>query len=345
MKIHSYNEYDKLSAVVVGAGNHLENSNEMTFKLFYGLDGKVDENIMNDHLKLQVNQKYINEHIEDVENFSNILKSHNINVYRPRVADKLYKIETPDFKSLSHLTGPVSARDMLITMGDTVVETPPEIRGRYFETDFFSDIKYKAIVNGNKWFTMGKPRMADEAYTPTPGYIEPMLDAARMLRVGDGNVIVNINTAHNELAVKQLEALFPELTFHKVTYVDGHIDSTIAILREGLLLINSLVISPDMADVMLPECIRDYDRVFVEYPEDYKPEEYAGNDILLASKAIDVNVLSLDTNTIICHDYAQPELQKKLNKYNIECVPVQLRHSRIFDGGFRCITSCLTRGL
>ena len=65
---------------------------------------------------------------------------------------------------------------------------------------------------------------------------------------------------------------------------------------------------------------------------------YTTEDEIWSSPAIDVNVLSIDTDTIICHDEYQPLLQPLLKPYNIEAIPCRMRHSEIFGGAFHCIT-------
>jgi len=186
----------------------------------------------------------------------------------------------------------------------------------------------KAITSGSRWISLPKPAMPENAYTN--GIIEPQLDAARCMRFND-NIIVNINNANNKFALQLLKNNFPEYIFHEVNWVDGHIDSCIMPLREGVLLVN-------------PDFCKDWDLIECEYHEEYNADIYAGNDVMLASNNIDCNVLSINPNQIICHDYAVKYLQPLLKKHKIECIPCQMRHSRLMDGGFHCHSLDLNRG-
>lgn len=336
MIINSYNEWDTLNEVVIGKGWMMDlNILETSFKLFYNsnINYEVDD------LKKQVNKTFISEHIEDIEGLVTLLKSNNIKVYRPNNFDKSYQIKTPNWSTITHLTGPLNSRDLVAIFGDTIVEFPPEIRARYFETDMLKDIFLQGIKDNAKWITLPKSNMTNEVYDDK--IIEPMLDAARCMRFNN-NVIVNVNTLHNKLCVNILRNNFPHLTFHEVTWCDGHIDSCIAPLREGILLINKVFL-PNPKE-MLPDFCKNWDFIEVEFHEDYNADVYAGNDIMLASKNIDCNVLSINPNQIVCHDYSYSYLQPKLKQYNIECIPCQLRHSRIFDGAFHCLSLDLNRG-
>ena len=53
-------------------------------------------------------------------------------------------------------------------------------------------------------------------------------------------------------------------------------------------------------------------------------------------------MLSIDPNTVIV-DRQQTKLMDLLDRYNIEVVPLQLRHSRTLGGGFHCVTLDLIR--
>ena len=53
-------------------------------------------------------------------------------------------------------------------------------------------------------------------------------------------------------------------------------------------------------------------------------------------------MFSIDPNTVIV-DRQQTKLMDLLDRYNIEVVPLQLRHSRTLGGGFHCVTLDLIR--
>lgn len=334
MRVNSHNEWDPLKEVIVGKGWMMKlQLLEKSFQLFYrsNLGSEIDA------LKSQVNETFLKEHCEDIENFVELLKSHNIAVKRPQTVEKLHAIKTPHWSTQTHLTGPLNARDLCMVAGDTIVECPVEVRGRYFETDMFKDLFLEYFREGAGWVCAPRPAMKDDSWDLGN---EMMLDAARCVRLGT-DIIVNVNSEVNRLGMKWLErTLGDKYTFHEVNLCQGHIDSTLVPLRPGLMMINTVFVKDRD---QLPEKFRKWDLVEMEYHEDYNHDVYAGNDVLLASKNIDLNVLSIDPKTVICHDYSRKYLQEKLRPYGIECVPCQLRHSRLFDGAFHCLTLDVNR--
>ena len=60
------------------------------------------------------------------------------------------------------------------------------------------------------------------------------------------------------------------------------------------------------------------------------------------SPYIGMNILSVNPSTIIC-DSAQVPLMKELEKYKIDCVPIQFRHGMTLAGGLHCATLDLRR--
>lgn len=335
MQVNSHNEWDVLREVIVGKGWMMQlQLLEQSFKIFYkaGIDSGVDP-LQGNHVKKQ----YLEEHAEDIEGFVDLLKSHKISVKRPDSYKEIKSIKTPNWSTQTHLTGPLNARDLCLISGNTIIECPVEIRSRYFETDMFKDLFHQYFNEGANWICAPKPAMKDGVWDRGD---EMMLDAARCMRIGT-DIIVNVNSKLNDLGFEWLRRVMgQEYTFHKVNYCDGHIDSTLVPLRPGLLMINTCFIKDKN---QLPEKFRNWDLVEMEYHEDYNCDVYAGNDVLLASKNIDLNVLSIDPHTIICHDYSYKYLQPMLRPYNIECIPCQLRHSRLFDGAFHCLTLDVNR--
>ncbi|HEX5495272.1 MAG TPA: inosamine-phosphate amidinotransferase 1, partial [Mycobacteriales bacterium] len=64
---------------------------------------------------------------------------------------------------------------------------------------------------------------------------------------------------------------------------------------------------------------------------------YDDGELILTSKYIDLNVLSITPDTVIVNE-ACPELIKMLETAGYVVVPVRHRHRRLFGGGFHCFT-------
>ena len=55
-----------------------------------------------------------------------------------------------------------------------------------------------------------------------------------------------------------------------------------------------------------------------------------------------MNLLSVNPNLVIV-DRKQKHIIDKLKEYNIESIPLELRHDRLLAGGFHCVTLDLLR--
>jgi len=61
-----------------------------------------------------------------------------------------------------------------------------------------------------------------------------------------------------------------------------------------------------------------------------------------ASAWIGMNLLSVNPDLVII-DKKQKHIIEKLKKYNIDSIPLELRHDRLLAGGFHCVTLDLLR--
>lgn len=106
-----------------------------------------------DHLKKAV---------AEIEEMCNILKMEGVTVRRPDTIDWSLKYKTPDFES----TGLYGAmpRDILIVVGNEIIEAPMAWRARFFEYRAYRAIIKDYFRRGAKWTTAPKPTMADELY-------------------------------------------------------------------------------------------------------------------------------------------------------------------------------------
>jgi glycine amidinotransferase/scyllo-inosamine-4-phosphate amidinotransferase 1 len=114
-----------------------------------------------------------------------------------------------------------------------------------------------------------------------------------------------------------------------------HIDSTIAFLREGLLLANpSRIKSEDV----LPEPFRSWDILWCPEPHDIG--HYPG--YCNASKWINMNLFSVSENIVVIEEN-QHSLRKLLERYGFNCAMLPMRQQRTLGGGFHCVTLDLVR--
>lgn len=160
-----------------------------------------------------------------------------------------------------------------------------------------------------------------------------MFDAAQCLRLGR-DIVVNVSTGNHALACdwleRHLEGRFRVHRVHRLS--DSHIDSMVLALRPGTLLVRS----PEVRD-KLPVPLRGWDMIVPPPATADDFPRYQDDDLILTSPFIDLNVLSVDPDTVLVND-ACPELIRELERHKFTVVPVRHRHRRLFGGGFHCFT-------
>ena len=362
--VNSHNEWSPIQEVIVGnVFDHDMKGLDLSFKLFFhdalfGQDlvgTKYDKDIV-------INKQYVKEMAEDLEGFVDIIKDYGATVKRPKIPEKVSKTETPYWKSTDFYA--LNVRDQTIVVGNEIIETPPTVRYRYFENDLMKHLFLDYFKNGAKWTVAPRPMLLDSSFDfsyvlenstgQTKEWYERLkkkeksfmdcgneiiFDAANCMRFGDV-IIMNAITENQKLGAKWLQQnLGNDYRVETVEMCDSHIDSSLVPLRPGLLLVDwNHFKSRDQ----LPKMFDNWD--IITAPEsDHEEYDYENDDILLASKSIDINVFSLDENNVICHDVYYDQLQPLLKSYGINCIPCRFRHSRIFSGAFHCTTLDIRR--
>ena len=355
LSVHSYDEWTRLREVIVGCASgyrlhHLDSS----FALFYyeNLYEPLSQ-VTADGRLVSIPERILDELQEDIRGFVDALESFGARVLRPVEIPEQPDLVTPWWRSIG--TPALNVRDQTLILGDTIIETAPHVRGRIAENDYLKPIFYNYFAAGSGWITMPRPTLArgvlDPSYFvdqglsveraleaddakefPQLGY-EMVFDGAQCIRLGN-DILVNIASQNHELAFTWLSRMFDDkFTFHRIERLaDNHIDSIILPLRPGLLLLRS----PEYLKY-LPYGLREWDVIYAPPVSEASFAQYDGILFPLASKFIDMNVLSLDSNTIIVNSL-YPELIEVLEARSFDVIPVRHRHRRLFGGGFHCFT-------
>ena len=99
---------------------------------------------------------------EQLDELSRILEHEGVTVRRPDPIDCSQVYKTPDF--FSHGTYSGIPRDMLIVIGNEIIESPMAWRCRFFEYRAYRALMKEYFQQGAKWTTAPKPLMSDELY-------------------------------------------------------------------------------------------------------------------------------------------------------------------------------------
>ena len=282
------------------------------------------------------NQKIIDEAEEDLDSLVSFLKKLNIEIKRP----------TTDFLDTSFGNGMWNAtpehvycpRDSLLAIGDTIIEAPMVSRNRYFESFAYREIVKEYFDKGCGWISAPKPILSDDTFNYNArngfemlGENEPVFDAANIIRAGE-DILYLVSRSGNKTGAKWLQKTLGDK--YRVHLIEGaydgtHIDTTVALVRPGLVILN-----PDrIKQESLPAFMQSWD---VIYANEMIYVGYFGEKPR-ASVAQAMNIIMVNPGLAIVEDRQRP-LIKQLNKFGVEVAALPMRQSRSLCGGFHCAT-------
>ena len=180
--VNSWNEWDPLKHVIVGTVEHsnippMEPALEPKISKDSGMAGshgpRPSEAIEKANIQL--------------DNFVKILESHNINVDRPTPIDFTKAIQTPDWSNDGQF-GSMPPRDVILTVGNEMLEAPMSYRCRWFEYLAYRPLleKYYDDDPNMRWESAPKPRLTSVTYKSN--YLpEGITDEERYKKIEDSN--------------------------------------------------------------------------------------------------------------------------------------------------------------
>jgi N-dimethylarginine dimethylaminohydrolase len=353
--VNSFDEWSPLREIVVGRAEHYtEHDPDASWLLFFFenvtpvLGDSAYEGL------LSIPPQLVDELNEDIAGLVEVLTGCGVKVLRPAAPGKSVDIRSPHWEARA--TPPLNVRDQTIILGNTIVETAPHVRARLFENDLLKPIFYRYYNNsGTNWLSMPRPALGagslDDGYFRRQGIdvsrvtnvetaqridglgLEMVFDGAQCVRLGR-DVLVNVANRNHGLALRWLRDNIPQLRFHLLdAMADSHIDSIVVPLRPGLMLLRS----PRYLSY-LPSAMQSWEAIYPPPMSGPEPD-YSdfGFVIPTASRYIDINVLSIDENTVVVNSYYS-ELIALLERRGVTVLPVRHRHRRLFGGGFHCFT-------
>jgi N-dimethylarginine dimethylaminohydrolase len=297
MRISSYNEYSKLREVVVGTASHANWPTECPV-----FQQEKDLTLWKKTSLPQgpVPQWIVDESNEDLEGLVDILHTAGVTVCRP--------IET-DYVARNGMYN-YCPRDRLLIAGTTIIDVAMHYPCRNQEVEALS-----FVTEGNTVIEMPK----DGSF---------VLDAANICRINDTLLFLE-SASGNRAAAVWLQAQLPEFRVEVVNFYAGvHIDSTVSVLSDGVVLLNAARVNEQNC----PKVFDGWQKIYVDsvVPQAFYQYPYA-------SKWMALNVLSIDSDTVIV-DAAQTDLIRMLERNFYTVIPHTLRHSRTLGGGFHCVT-------
>ncbi len=333
-QVWSCNEWDPLEEVIVG--NPLRArfpTADPSTRLAEFSDRRVEE-----IPRGPFPERIIEETEEDLQAFIAVLIGLGITVKRPETWPHEASFSTIHWVSRGYYN--YCPRDLLLVIGDQVIETPNVIRSRALEAFSYRALLLDYLKSGARWYSAPRPMLLDSLFEvdlarPTPRNDEPAFDAANVLRLGR-DLIYLVSSTGNEVGGQWLQTILGEdfrIHFLKDVYYGSHIDSTFVALRPGLVLCNPARVNADT----LPGILKQWDVVYSPPMEntDRHDADYLSKSI--GSEWIDMNLFSIRPDLVVV-DRDQTALIRLLEKKYLDVIPLKLRHSRMLGGGFHCVT-------
>jgi glycine amidinotransferase/scyllo-inosamine-4-phosphate amidinotransferase 1 len=327
-----HNEWDPLEEIVVGTahGARIPVGDRSLLAIELPGYGSV-ENIPSGPLP----DWLVEETEAELERLCEELRKLDVIVRRPEPRNLGAVVATPDWQSDGLYD--YCPRDILLTIGTTIIETPMVLRSRFLEPLAYKRLLLEYFESGARWISAPKPRLCDNMYDPAAPVgrrlqdHEPAFDAANVLRCGT-DILYLVSDSGNEKGWKWLQrALGDAYTVHpcRGIYASTHVDSTIVPLRPGLVLLN-----PDRVhDGNLPEPLRGWDRIYAPPMTD---TGFVGAHPR-ASEWIGMNLLVVRPDLVVVDD-RQPALIRLLERHGVDVIPLRLTHARTLGGGFHCVS-------
>ncbi|MEC4983805.1 MAG: NarL family transcriptional regulator [Oscillatoria sp. PMC 1068.18] len=351
--VNSHNDWDSLQEVIVG---RVQGASVPQLEANIKVDSPPQYwDFFQQYQGQPFPDEWLKAATQELDEFCHVLQQEGITVRRPDLVDFSQPYQTPDFRA----SGLYAAmpRDLLIVIGNEIIEAPLAWRSRFFEYRAYRSLIKEYFQQGAKWTTVPKPLMSDELYdfefaAKTPEEqealvkqgkfvtteFEPCFDAADIVRLGR-DLFVQRSHVTNKLGITWLARhLDSEYRVHLIDFADFnpmHIDASLVPLRPGLALIN-----PDRPP--LPDSAKIFTQAGWDLIEAAPPTTPDSWPLPIASKWVSMNLLSLDTKRVIV-EKQEEATQKLLKDLGFTVIPVNFRHFYTFGGSFHCATCDLRR--
>lgn len=297
---------------------------------------------------------------EELDNFAKILEAEGVKVRRPEVmkGDFAQSYETPDFKCNNGLYAAMP-RDVLIVVGNEIIEAPMAWRSRYFEYRPYRKLIKEYFHAGAKWTAAPKPFMSDDLYEDESTFkhntkqfvtneFEPVFDAAEFTRIGK-DIFTQRSQVTNDFGIEWMRRhLGPDYNIHVLDFQDKnamHIDGTFIPLGPGKLLVNpkrpcitgvnhsKFNYEGKERDYKLPAMFKGWDVFVAQTPMLHKDHPLFFTSPWTAS----CNIIMLDHKRVIV-EASETSTYDAFKAWGFHPIKVPFRHFLPFGGSFHCAT-------
>jgi len=339
--VSSFNEWDPLEEVIVGT---------VRGACIPAWDACLEATMpeeQRDFFRARAAQRFPPELVaaaeRDLEEFVRILAGEGVVVRRPDPLDFSRAFATPDWDSPGGLYSAMP-RDILLVVGDLIIESPMAWRSRYFEIHAYRRLLKEYFRHGARWVAAPRPELKhslyDAGFDPegrgrfVTTEEEPTFDAADFVRCGR-DLFVQRSHVTNRFGIEWVRRqLGEDYRVHELKFNDPHpmhIDATLTPLAPGKLLIN-------------PERVPKVPAIFRYW--DVRPAPPSGipadHVLYMSSRWISMNLLMLDEERVIV-ERNDTALIRALRDFGLKPIPCGFLHFNSFGGSFHCATADVRR--
>lgn len=366
-KVNAWTQWGKLRTVVVGKADYAcFQPNEPASR------GRINNKIISEEIPWPIGRKKtsaIENANKQLDNLANVLSDRGIQVLRPDPIDFNQTVKAPGWE-ISHMFCSVCPRDVLITIGNYILEAPLSKRGRFFEYLPYRRILYSLWGNdpSMKWKAAPKPSMNDEMFWE--GYWNKFVDFDKKTKLEQEELLFNYQYVLNEKEIafdaaditrcgkdifiqhsmtanlKAAEWLKRELEGHVRVHIlhfpydkePSHIDCTFVPLRPpkdnkpGIILTN-----PERPLAKGEEKIfeqNNWQFINASMPHTIN---YPMPTFCQSSKWLSMNLLSLDEDTVVVEEN-EKDLHELLSSLGFNVIKIPYRYVFEFGGSIHCST-------
>eukprot|EP00919_Chromeraceae_sp_WS-2016_P024973 GHVR01059071.1.p3 GENE.GHVR01059071.1~~GHVR01059071.1.p3 ORF type:complete len:363 (-),score=63.08 GHVR01059071.1:6246-7334(-) len=346
--VNSFNEWDPLEEVIVGS---IKGAAKM------GYEPSVSGYYYNQSEKNFKGKEFLEKEIEEAEkqldDLAALLEKEGVIVKRPDYNNFCQQITTPDF-NLDYQNCSACPRDVLLVIGDEIIEAPMAQRARFFEYRVYRSLIKEYFKLGAKWTTAPKPTMSDKLYIkdfsvkevafdadthPALTDYEPCFDAASFVRFGK-DIFYQPDLVTNDFGAQWLKShLGEKYRIHRIKFADKHppqhIDTTLVPIREGIVLINPE--RPCINNGL--QIFKDNNWELIKAPPSIQSVEFHSPEV---SNWISMNILCINDKKIIVEEKEEAMI-KLLESLDFEVLTCPFDKVYKFGGGFHCCTTDIRR--
>lgn len=342
----SYNEWDPLEEVIVG---RLENAMLPSWHTVTLATIPAEADALRENLLMMEghSQPYPPEQIAaaqtELNTFIHILEAEGVRVRRPDVYDFSQPFQTPGWQVAGGFCS-ANPRDVLIVVGNEIIEAPMADRCRYFEMFAYRSLLKEYFAGGARWSAVPRPTLTDELYDTESApqdendeinfvttEFEPAFDAADFTRCGR-DIFVQRSHVTNYSGIEWMRRhLGDEFRVHEIKSrckQAMHIDTTFVPLAPGKMMINPEFVAVDS----IPAFVKKWD--IIPAPEPVLNVDQKNSPV---SCWMNMNTLMLDEERVIVEESQEPTI-KALRALGFKPIPCPFSNYYPFGGSFHCAT-------